>query len=253
MINPMSLEGKKILVTGASSGIGRAVAIYCSRLGAQVILLGRNQERLEETRDAMCRKEEHGLVTQDLSKDADLTPLFDEMRPDGKKFDGLVHCAGISCIVPLQALSRNHLHMVMCTNFYSFIELSRFFAKKKYSNNGASIIGISSALTINPRKYELAYIASKAAMEAAVPVMAMECGDRKIRVNCIAPGNVLTSMIKTIMEEQGNRETLDAIASRSISGWQEPEDIAKVCAFLLSDASLAITAQVIRADGGFMQ
>lgn len=250
MLNPMSLENKKILVTGASSGIGRATAIYCAELGAQVILLGRSQERLEETNGAMVGSG-HMILVQDLGKNENLTPLFDNMVSDGKKLDGFVHCAGISYVMPLKTLTRERLHHVMNTNFYPFIDLSRLFVKKKYSYDGASIIGISTALVSYPRKYELGYIASKAAMESAVQVMAMECGSRKIRVNCISPGNVRTEMVERIMEEQDNREMLEQTAQRAILGWQSPEDIAKVCAFLLSDASAAITARVIQADGGF--
>ena len=250
MLNPMSLENKKILVTGASSGIGRATAIYCAELGAQVVLLGRDQERLEETLRAM-NGGNHMVLMQDLGKDEDVTPLFNSMVADGIKLDGLVHCAGISYVMPLKSLTRERLHSVMNTNFYSFIELSRLFVKKKYSCDGASVVGISGALVSHPRKYELGYIASKAARESAVQVMAMECGDRRIRVNCVSPGNVRTEMVERIMEEQGNRELLEQTAQRAILGWQQPEDIAKICAFLLSDASTAITARVIQSDGGF--
>lgn len=251
MMEPMSLAGKKIVITGASSGIGRATAIYCAGLGAKVVLLDRNQEGMEKTCCAMSG-EGHSTFLQDLSKDEGFEDLFDSMISDGQKLDGMVHCAGIPGVMPLKSLTQERLHTVMGINFYSFVELSRYFTKKKYSNDAGSIVGISSSVVLHPRMYELAYVASKAAMEAAAQVMALECGKRRIRVNCVSPGSVRTEMIERALAEQSDREALDAAANQAIFGWQQPEDIAKVCAFLLSDMSASITARVIRADGGFM-
>lgn len=253
MVNPMSLANKKILVTGASSGIGRATAICCAQLGAQLVLLARDQTRLEETRSCL-NGTGHQIAQIDFTeiiRGGVLQTLLDRVTADGGKLDGMVHCAGIPCVVPLKALTGERLHRTMSVNFYSFVELARQFIKKKYSNDGSSIVALSAALTACPREYELAYIASKAALEAAVPVIAMECGKRRIRVNCLAPGNVRTEMTERVIAENNNREFLDQAAERAILGWQQPEEIAKFCAFLLSDASSAITARTIRADGGF--
>ena len=173
------------------------------------------------------------------------------MTVNGRKLDGLVHCAGIPGVMPLKSLTVNRLQEVMSVNFYSFIELSRIYLKKKNSNDGGSIVGISSVLAIRPREYELAYVASKAAIEATVPVIAMESVKRRIRVNCIAPGPVATEMVANAAKEYDNREFQEQGTKRTLLGWQQPEDIAKVCAFLLSDASCAFTAQVLRPDGGY--
>lgn len=249
-MEPMSLKGKKIVITGASSGIGRATAIYCSELGAKIVLIARNKGRLEETLLNM-KNSGHMILEQDLNRISEFDDLFEKLISDDIKADGLIHCVGIPCVVPLKSLSRKKLHEVMETNFYSFVGLVRSFVKRKYSNKGASIVGISAATVRSPRMYEMGYVASKAALEAVVPIMAMECKKREIRVNCIEPGNVYTEMVDKIIEENDNKENLDKFASEAILGWQKPEDIAKVCAFLLSDISATITASVIRADGGF--
>lgn len=250
MAEMMFLNAKRILVTGASSGIGRATAICCAAYGARVILTGRNAERLDETRKALVG-DGHLPILAELTNDAEIARLFDEVCAEGAKLDGVVHCAGISCVMPLKALTRERLHKVMNVNFYSFTELIRLFIRKKCSNDGASIIGISSALTLYPRPYELGYTASKAAMEAAVPVIAAECAQRRIRVNCVAPGNVKTEMSEQNMRELDNAEAVEAMVDHSLFGWQKPEDIAELCAFLLSDKASTITGRVIRADGGY--
>lgn len=250
MKNPMLLDGKKIMVTGASSGIGRATAIYCAELGAQVVLLGRSKKRLEVTLSNMPG-EKHITLSCDFSETIDGDALFDKIVADGIKLNGLVHCAGIPCVMPLRSLSYKRLNHVMNVNFYSFIELVRTFVKKKYSNDKASIVGISAALVSHPRIYEMGYIASKAALEAVVPVMAIECQKRNIRVNCIEFGNVYTEMMDHIIKENDNKEIVEQFASKSILGWQKPEDAAKICTFLLDDASACITASIIQADGGY--
>lgn len=248
MINPISLSGKKILITGASSGIGRATAIYCSKMEAQIVLVARNRKRMLETL-SMMNGSNHLILEQDFNKKEDFDDLFKEMILDSKKLDGFVHCAGISCVLPLKALSHKKLYKVMNTNFYSFIDLVRSFIKRKYSNNNASIIGVSSSAIVHPRMYEIGYVASKAALEISIPIMAQELWKRKMRVNCISPGYVSTEMTKHISVEN-NIDKIHSIEAQSIIGWQKPEEIAKVCAFLLSDASSAITAQIIRSDGG---
>lgn len=257
MVNPMDLNGKHILITGASSGIGRATAVCCADLGARVTLMGRDMERLLKTRECMAG-DGHQIFTMDFRAltDSDVrgsesSELFERIISDGGKLDGFVHCAGIPGVMPLKSLTVSRLHEVMSVDFYSFVELARVYLKKKNSNDGGSIVGISSVLAIRPREYELAYVAAKAAMEAAVPVIAMESAKRRIRVNCVAPGPVATEMTENSAKEFDNRAFHEQEKSRTLLGWQQPEDIAKICAFLLSDASCAFTAQVLRPDGGY--
>lgn len=249
-MNPMDLTGKTILVTGASSGIGRAAAVMCAQLGAKIIATGRNQQRLDETRSRL-EGDGHIALTQDLSCQEGLEPFVRELVSRAGKLDGMIHCAGIPGVMPIKVLSRSRLENIMAVNFYAFVELVRQIGKRRYSRDGASIVGISGALIQRPRPYELAYIASKAALEAAVPVMAMELKERKIRVNCVSPGAVKTEMLERLTEEFDNRDKLEQQAQLSISGWQSPEEIAAVCAFLVSDAASAVTARTVPADGGF--
>lgn len=249
-MNPMDLTGKTVLVTGGSSGIGRAVAVCCSRLGAKVAVTGRSAERLEETRTRLSGGGHLALVW-DFSRKEDLEPFFKSILSEAGKLDGMIHCAGIPGVIPLRALSRKQLEPVMEVNFYSFVELVRQFGKKRYSRDGASVVALSAALIRRPRPYELAYIASKAALEAAVPVMSMELRNRKIRINCVSPGAVRTEMLERLAEDLDNRKFLESGGGQAVN-WQTPEEIADVCAFLISDAASAITGRNILADGGFL-
>ncbi|PWW08321.1 NAD(P)-dependent dehydrogenase (short-subunit alcohol dehydrogenase family) [Paenibacillus cellulosilyticus] len=250
MLNPLDFSDKKILVTGASSGIGRATAIYLSKLGAQIIVSGRNEERLNETM-LQLTGDNHQIIVIDLAKEEDLSRFFEQMVQDGTKLNGMVHCAGIPYVMPLQSLSRKRISEVMETNFYPFIELVRQYAKKKFSNGG-SIVSISSILSVQPRAYETGYIASKAAMNAAVTSLAFELAKKEIRVNGVLAGNVMTEMVQETLKEYSNEENLNKVIEQSLLGLGEPNDIASVCAFLLSDMAKFITGRNMYADGGFL-
>ena len=246
-----SLVNKTILVTGASSGIGRATALYCAQLGARLVITGRDKNHLNKTKELMTAGN-HISITMDLTSQDSLESFFETINEQTGLLDGMVHCAGIPGVIPLRSLSRMKLEKIMDINFYSFVELVRQFGKRKYSRDGASVVGMSAALVRHPRAYEMAYIASKAALEAVVPVMAMELKKRKIRVNCLCPGSVRTEMVEKTVKELGTEGNLDNLSRVSILGWQTPDEIAQVCAFLLSDSASAITARTIQADGGYL-
>ena len=248
MMNLNTLEGKKILVTGAASGIGKETSIYLAEYGASIVGLDINIVGLKELESELTEKNLlfHG-VEADLQDD-NLENVFDAVLFDGKKLTGLVHCAGISSVVPLKSLSRKRLHAVMEINFYSFIELSRLYSKKKYSEGG-SIIGISSLAAQMPRAYELPYIASKAAMNAAIPCLAIELSKLGIRVNGIMPGVVDTSMI-SVQQSDEQKQFVENMIKKTLLGAADPRDIASVIYFLLSDQSRMITGRVIPVDGG---
>ena len=178
----------------------------------------------------------------------DLETAFVKAVEDGVKLTGLVHCAGISSIVPLKALSKERLHFVMDINFYSFVELTRLYAKKKY-NDGGAIVGISSLAAQLPRAYELPYITSKAAMNAAIPCLAIELADKGIRVNGIMPGVVDTGMISA-QQTEAQKQFIDKMTNKTLLGAASPIDIASVISFLLSEQSRMITGRVIPVDGG---
>ena len=248
--NPLDFSERKILVTGASSGIGQATAIYLSKLGAQIVLNGRNEEGLSLTLLQLAGKR-HQIAMADLAKEEDLSSLFEIIVSDGVKLNGIIHCAGIPFVMPLQSLTKKHLSKAMENNYFPFVELVRQYAKKKYSSGG-SIVCISSILSVQPRAYETGYIASKAAMNASVTSLAFELVKKKIRINGILAGNIMTEMVKKTLKEYDNKEYLQNILNKSLLGFGKPDDIASVCAFLLSDMSKFITGRNIYVDGGLL-
>lgn len=234
----------RILVTGASSGIGRATAIYLSQLGAELVLNGRNESRLSETHQALAGSG-HRIFSQDLTASEDLSPLFDLAVEDGHKLTGLVHCAGVSRVLPLNLLTRERMLQEFTLNTFVYVDLIRMYAKKKYSSGG-SIVGISSIASVQPEKCQTIYAASKAALNTITRTLALELAPRGIRVNAVLPGAVRTPM----GEDSSSGNSLDQISQSQLFGAAEPEDIAAMCAFLLSDLSRQSTGRLFYADGG---
>lgn len=245
------LKGKRILVTGASSGIGYATAVYLSKLGAKLVVTGRDQVRLEDCFRNLYG-EGHLSIIADLTSDSDVSNLFNQISESGEKLSGFVHCAGSPYVMPIKSINREKLTSIFNVNYFSFVELAKRFVSKKCSLDGASIVAISAILVRKPRAFEMGYIASKAALEASVPVMALEFRNRKIRVNAILPGFVKTKMVEETIGNFGSRDEMDNIVSKFVYGWEEPEDIAKIVAFMLSDNSKIITGRCILADGGML-
>lgn len=250
LFNPLNLSGRKILVTGASSGIGRAAAVYLSRLGASVVVTGRNQERLNATM-AMLYGDRHYAEPCDLTENAELDEFFQHIVQDGIKLNGLVHCAGIPWVRPLKVLDRRQISRIMENNFYPFVELVRQYSKNKYSCGG-SIVALSSILAVSPRGYEAGYIASKAAIDAVIGSFAFELAPRKIRINGIYCGNIMTEMVQRTIDELHNEDKVQKIADQGLFGMGHPDDIASVIAFLISDMAGFITGRIIYADGGML-
>ncbi len=241
-------KGKKILITGAASGIGKATSQILAGYGASIVGLDINADALRTLGSELNEKE---LCFQGIEVDLqsdNLEDVFVKAVHDGNKLSGLVHCAGISSIIPIKSLSRQRLNKVMDINFYSFVELSRLYSKKIYSNGG-SIIGVSSLAAQMPRAYELPYIASKAAMNAAIPCMAIELSKLDIRVNGIMPGVVDTGMISTQQTEE-QKNFIENMTKKTLLGAASPQDIVSVITFLLSEESRMITGRVIPVDGG---
>lgn len=245
----IDLSGKKILVTGASSGIGRATAILLSQIGAQVILVARSEERLQETISQMAEGARHAYYSIDLTDLEGIEALVrDGVKMDGKKFDGLVHCAGVSSAVPLKLLDYGKQDQEMRVNYYAFIELVRQITKKKYCEAPFSIVGISSVASHRGGRCQTVYSATKAAMDAAVITLSKEVADRGIRINSIRPGMIRTEMVQGGADQKGL--DVDELEDLQVLGLGKPEDIANMAAFLLSSASRFITGQSISVDGG---
>ena len=250
MINPMDLTGKHIVVTGASSGLGRQTCITASQLGANVSLIARNEEKLQETVSLM-EGTGHSIFSFDVTQIDAIEDLIKTIVERNGKINGLVHAAGAFPRKPLSMTKYEFLRDMMDLHVHSFVEMVRIMGKKKMSEDNASIVAVSSASTISADKGQIAYIATKGALDRVIRPMAIELGEsRKFRVNTVNPGWIKTDMYYSFIEEQG-QERMNEILTPCFLGASEPVDVANTIAFLLSDASKMITGQNIVIDGGW--
>lgn len=249
VFNPCDLSGKKILVTGASSGIGRATSVYISKLGAKVILTGRNKERLEQT-VSMLEGEGHKYISFDLTDLDNIENIFKEAVKDGVKLNGMVHSAGIPFVMPLRSLTPATLQECFKNDFFCFVELVRQYSKTKYCDGG-SIVAISSVTSVKPVVGEVGYSTAKAALNNAVLSTATELSKKNIRINGILAGNILTEMAERALEQYGSRELKDNEVKQTLIGrWGAPDEVAAACAYLLSDMSSFTTSHLLDVSGG---
>lgn len=242
MNNSFSLQGKTILVTGASSGIGRAIAIACSQAGAHVILNGRNQLRLQATMDALAM-EGREAVQADLA-DAEQRSFLVESLP---VLDGVVHCAGIGSRVLCKMLEEQDVSRVMQANFEAPVLLQAELLREKKIAKEASIVFIASAAATMPSIGNAIYSASKAAIIAYAKCLAQELANRKIRVNCISPAMVWTDLALVGATEEQLHE---AEQNYPLKRYAQPEDITGASIYLLSDASSWVTGSNMELTGG---
>lgn len=245
MFNPFSLKDKTILVTGASSGIGRAIAIECSKMGASVIITARSEERLQETLREM-EGEQNKLIVADLSIDEDIENLANEMPA----LDGIVHCAGFTIPKPFNFLSKDDVDAVMKVNFSTPVFLTQKLLKSKKINKKASIVFISSISGVYVSSVAGSlYSASKGAVNGIVKGMAIELAAKQIRVNSVNPGMIETNIFSVgiISEEQLNEDKKKYPLKR----YGKPEEVAYAVIYLLSEASSWTTGSNILIDGGY--
>jgi len=246
--NPFSLKGKKILVTGASSGIGQAIAIQSSKMGASVIISARNKERLQETFENLDKSydQEHEIACIDLIDNDQLCSLVDKI----KNLDGLVNCAGIAKPLLYKFAKPEYIREIMEVNFFSSAILTQKLLQMKKIKKGSSIVFLSSIsgteVTILG---ESLYSASKGAINGLVKGIALEYAPQRIRVNAITPGMVDTHILdsEVISEEQLNEDRKHYPLGR----YGKPEDIANAAVYLLSDASSWVTGSNLLIDGGY--
>ena len=249
MWNPFDFSGKKFIVTGATSGIGQATAIRLSEQGAEVCILARNEEKAKETLKLM-QGTGHKFYKKDFSEPGGYKEIFDDIVSNEKKLDGLIHCAGIAKILPVGMWSKKTMDESMTTNFYSFVEMVSLFSKKKYHNK-ASIVGVSSVSTLYPQKCQGLYVATKSAMKSMVMSLAIELAEKGIRINTVMPAATSTAMLKEAWQNKTEEQKKQEI-NQQVLGLSEPEDVADIILFLLSDASRIITGRAIYADGGYI-
>ena len=245
MLNPFSLVGKTILVTGASSGIGRATAVACSQMGAKLVITARNETRLNET-FSMLMGEDHLQICADLTNPDSLDKLVEGLP----KLDGLVNNAGIAKPLVLQLTDAEDVNEIMQINAFGPIHLTRLVLQHKKLNKGASLIYISSVNGNNCAYIGSSiYAASKTALTGFMKGVALELAPRGIRANCINPGMIGTDLLKdgSIGQEELEADRLKYPLKR----YGKPEEVAYAAVYLLSDATQWITGSSLLIDGGY--
>lgn len=245
MYNPYSLEGKTILVTGASSGIGRATAIECSKMGAKVVITGRNKERLLQVFE-LLEGEGHKMISADLVNSEDMENLVEQIP----QIDGLVNNAGISHTKLIGFIKHDDLETVFATNAFAPILLTKMILKKRKLNNDASIVFVSSAASINPDVANSIYSATKAAIASFSRSCAKELASKRIRSNSVHPGMVQTEMVQNLVFDE--EELAKDMARYPLKRYGKPEDIAWAIIYLLSDAASWVTGTQMVIDGGVL-
>lgn len=237
---------KNILITGASQGIGRGIAEHFLELGDRVMAVARSVEKL---RELQAHYPAQVLIYPfDLKNVEEVEHIFLFCRELGFKLDGMVHAAGIAVNSPVKVLEPHEVEETLKVNYMAYVQLCRFFSLKKYSNNGASIIGISSRATSELQMGLSNYAASKSAMQSFSTVMSKEIQKRKLRINTIAPSWVDTEMTSQSMENiVGLEEHLEKTSSL---GFIPVKQVAYLVEFLLSDHAKYITGSVFEMTAG---
>jgi NAD(P)-dependent dehydrogenase (short-subunit alcohol dehydrogenase family) len=242
--NPFQLQGKTILVTGASSGIGKEAAIVISKAGGTLVITGRDTNRLEETYSSLSNLG-HIAIPADLSNTGDLANLADQLP----ELDGIVYSAGITGHLPAKFIRDEDITTFFNTNYRAPVLMTGMILKKKKLKSKASLIFLSSISTKFPFYGGALYGSSKAAIEAYSKVLAIELASKGIRSNCISPSFVRTPMVEGAAETISN-EVLEKFEKMMPLGFGEPQDVAYAILYLLSDASKWVTGSNMVLGGG---
>ena len=252
MYNPFSLENKVIIVTGASSGIGAQCAIDCSKMGARVVLVARNEERLKQTLEQCEEPSRHMILPFDLSSSEGLKEAIKDVVAKVGKINGVVNCAGMSSVTPLKLVTDELLDQFFRTNVYSAINLSKEVTRigNYDKEHGCSIIFFASIMGVCGEKCKTMYSATKGALIAAARSMACELAKNKVRVNVVSPGAIETP-INAKLPHMADPELRKELEEKHLLGLGECSDIANACIYLLSDAAKWVTGQNIIVDGGY--
>jgi NAD(P)-dependent dehydrogenase (short-subunit alcohol dehydrogenase family) len=243
MFNPFSLEGKTVLVTGASSGIGQGIAVTCSRMGARVMVNARNEQRLQQTL-SLLEGEGHEMLTCELTDHEAIVSMVGKLP----KLDGIVHCAGIGERTLCKNIVEADVDKMMSANFKAPVMLQTEILRQKKINKGSSIIFVASIANESPSIGNALYSASKGALISYANCLQLELAPRQVRVNCISPAMVWTDLIFKggVTEEELKMDEQKYPLKR----YGKPDDIANLAVYLLSDASVWMTGSNVRITGG---
>ncbi len=243
----MSFNKKNYLILGGSSGIGFAVAQRLTDAGANVVLVSRNANRLILAEKELMGGQNYSYP-YDFNNNDNIESIFRFCSSKGILLDGMVFSVGIAPLCLVQDNTLDIMEKVFRINFYSFIELVKYFQLEKYSNNGSKIVAVSSVMSTGAGYRQTLYGSSKAALSSAVKLMAKELLNRKIHINSVAPGVCDTAMLNKLKENSQNLEA--KVLENQVLGILSPKQVANAVAFLLSEAADSISGTEILFDGG---
>ena len=244
------LQNKNILITGASSGIGKECAFRCYKEGAKVHLLGRNERSLKEIY-AQLNDNNNSISVLDLQDFERYQNIIENIVTTHGKIDGFIHSAGYQITLPISAMNYQMYLDIFSVNTISAFEFIRLLSKKNYSNlSGMSIVLIASIMSVLADTALTAYCASKSALVGGAKALALELANKGIRINCISPGTLADTAMTDNLKKQISEEEFHRIEQEYPMGLGSTKDISSLCLFLLSDESKWITGQNIIVDGG---
>ncbi|WP_291321197.1 SDR family oxidoreductase [Desulfonatronospira sp.] len=245
-----SLKNKNIVITGASSGIGRQCAVECAFGGARVILIARNRQNLIAAMDDMPG-DRHIALPVDLTEFDGLAASIREGIAGIEKVHGLVHAAGLQMTCALNQMNIDRYRSLFDINVFAGLEIARIVTHRKFiPQDGSSLVFISSTMAAAGRPGLTGYSATKGALLSAARSMAMELASKKVRVNCVSPGLIMTQMMQDVFSTLTPEQVSQRRQGYAL-GLGRPRDIADACVFLLSDAARWITGANIPVDGGY--
>ncbi len=249
--NPFSLIGKNILITGASSGIGRQCAINCTQMGARVILIGRRREKLIET-IGLLSSGNNLYYSFDVNNYQQIESIVADAVEKTGPMHGFIYSAGIELTLPLSVTKPTHYQELFATNVIAGFEFAKVLSKKKYiSRAGGSFVYISSIMGIQGNPSLVGYSASKGALISGVKSMAIELAPKNIRVNVISPGHLKDTEMSAKLFENLTEESKRLFIKAYVLGLGTTFDVANGCIYLLSEASKWVTGTNLIIDGGY--